>query len=351
MGKAKSLVVEAVMKLLVTGCAGFIGSNFLHWLLETEPTVKVVNLDVLTYAGNLENINGILNHPRHRFVKGDIRDYELVSELVKDKDVIINFGAESHVDRSILGPQAFVETNVNGAFNIFLAATKVNKNARVVQVSTDEVYGSLGPTGKFTETSPLAPSSPYSSTKAAADLLAHAFFTTYKLDTVITRCSNNYGPYQFPEKLIPLMINNAIQDKKLPIYGDGLNVRDWIHVQDHCEGIWAAAVKGRAGEIYNFGSDNEWTNIDIVKKILSLLEKPESLIQYVTDRPGHDRRYAIDASKAREQLGWQPKINFEDGLRQTISWYQREQVWVDHVTSGEYQNYWTTYTEGNQARY
>ncbi len=328
------------MKILVTGCAGFIGSNFLHWILEAEPDVEITNVDALTYAGNLENIVSILNHPRHKFVKGDIRNFDTVFGLIEGKDMVINFGAESHVDRSIMGPQAFIETNINGTFNVLHAASKMRNKVRVVQVSTDEVYGSLGPTGKFTESSHINPSSPYSSSKACADLLTSAYFMTYGLDTVITRCSNNYGPFQFPEKLVPLMIQNAIHDKRLPIYGDGLNVRDWIHVKDHCEGIWAAAKKGRSGEIYNFGSDNEWTNIDIVKEILKILDKPESLIQFVKDRPGHDRRYAIDAHKAHTELGWRPKISFEKGLRDTIDWYKSNSPWLERVTSGEYQNYY-----------
>jgi dTDP-glucose 4,6-dehydratase len=325
-------------RVLVTGCAGFIGSNFLNWLLNIERELEVLHLDALTYAGNLENIKNILQNRRHQFVRGDIRDAKQVNELVSSVDTVINFAAESHVDRSIDGPKAFVETNVNGTFNLLEAARKKG-GVRFVQISTDEVYGSLGQDGKFTEETPLAPNSPYSASKASSDMLARAYHHTYGLDVINTRCSNNYGPYQFPEKLIPLMIQNALADKPLPVYGDGMNIRDWIHVDDHSKGVWAATTKGKSGEVYNLGSDNEWANIEIVKKLLRLLGKPDSLIKYVKDRPGHDRRYAIDATKAKRELGWSAETRFEDGLKLTVEWYLNNQSWVKSVTSGEYQNF------------
>ncbi|HEX4922767.1 MAG TPA: dTDP-glucose 4,6-dehydratase [Bdellovibrionales bacterium] len=326
-------------KILLTGCAGFIGSNFLRWLLQKDANVQITHLDALTYAGNLESIKDVLDNPRHRFVKGDIRDAALVKQLASDADTVINFAAESHVDRSIDGPRAFVETNVIGTFNL-LEAARAKGGVRFVQISTDEVYGSLGDEGKFTEETPLAPNSPYSSSKASSDLLVRAYHHTYGLDTVTTRCSNNYGPYQFPEKLIPLMIQNALSDKPLPVYGDGLNVRDWIHVSDHSAGVWAAAPRGRPGEVYNLGSDNEWPNIDIVKRLLAILKKPESLIKYVKDRPGHDRRYAIDASKAHRELGWRPQTDFATGLEATVEWYLSNRSWVSSVTSGDYKTFY-----------
>ena len=328
------------MKVLVSGAAGFIGSNFIKWLLQNEEQVNITHVDALTYAGNLESIKELLDHPRHQFIKGDICDVQLMNELVVEQDIIINFAAESHVDRSIDGPQAFVNTNINGTFNLLEACRHHNSKARFVQVSTDEVYGSLGEDGLFTEQTPLQPNSPYSASKAAADLLVRSYFHTFKLDTITTRCSNNYGAYQFPEKLIPLMIMKAKNNESLPVYGDGLNVRDWIHVLDHGRGVWAAATKGQSGEVYNFGSDNEWTNIDIVKEILKLLDKPESLITFVKDRPGHDKRYAIDASKAKKELEWQPKVSFAEGLKTTVQWYLENTNWLESVTSGEYQNFY-----------
>jgi len=328
-------------RILVTGGAGFIGSNFARWVLTDHPDCLIVNLDKLTYAGNLENLEGFLKQPNHIFVKADICDGKTVEEIIDKYKIqaIINFAAESHVDRSITGPKIFIETNVTGTLTLLQAACD-KKIEKFLQISTDEVYGQLGPTGKFTEQTPLAPNSPYSASKAAADLLANAFGHTWHLNYNITRCSNNYGPYQFPEKMIPLMINNALNDKPLPVYGDGLNVRDWIHVQDHCTAVWKVLMEGKRGEIYNIGSSCEKKNVDVVKIILKLLKKPESLITYVKDRPGHDRRYAMDASKITSQLNWKPQIPFEEGLRKTIDWYLQNKKWLSDVTSGHYQQYY-----------
>jgi dTDP-glucose 4,6-dehydratase len=336
--------------VLVTGGAGFIGSNFVRLLAETRPELRVVNYDALTYAGNLENVAELEGRAGYTFVKGDICDGAQVLATLKAHgvDTVINFAAESHVDRSILSAAEFIRTNVQGT-QTMLEAAKEAGVARFVQVSTDEVYGSLGETGKFVETSPLEPNSPYSASKTAADLLCRAWHHTHGMDVVVTRCSNNYGPYQFPEKLIPLMIIKAMAGEKLPVYGDGMNVRDWIHVGDHCAGVLAAAEKGRAGEVYNFGAENECPNIEIVKSILSGLGKPESLIQYVKDRPGHDRRYAIDASKSRGELGWTPTVAFEDGLRETIEWYLKNEAWWRRVMTGEYKDYYEKNYAGKMA--
>jgi dTDP-glucose 4,6-dehydratase len=285
------------MKIIVTGGAGFIGSHFIRAILKVKKDTKIVNYDLLTYAGNLENLRDLEDNPNYSFIKGDILDTDLVKEICSQGDVIINFAAESHVDRSILGPGAFVQTNVVGTQRL-LEVAKI-KGLRFIQISTDEVYGSLGEKGQFTENSPLEPNSPYSSSKAAGDLMCRAYFHTYNVDVVTTRCSNNYGPFQFPEKLIPLMIANAREGKALPVYGDGLHVRDWIHVEDHCSAILKVLEKGKAGEVYNVGSNNEWPNIEIVKRILKELEQSEDLITFVKDRPGHDRRYALDSTKIR----------------------------------------------------
>jgi dTDP-glucose 4,6-dehydratase len=327
--------------ILVTGGAGFIGSNFVRWVLTDHPDCFIVNLDKLTYAGNLENLEGFLNRPNHVFVKADICDGRAVEEIIDKYKIqaIINFAAESHVDRSIVGPKIFIETNVTGTLTLLQAACD-KKNEKFLQISTDEVYGSLGPTGKFTEETPLSPNSPYSASKAAADFLVKAFGHTWGLNYNITRCSNNYGPYQFPEKMIPLMINNALNDKPLPVYGDGLHIRDWIHVEDHCRAVWKVLTEAKPGEIYNIGSCCEKTNIEVVKTILKLLKKPESLITHVKDRPGHDRRYAMDASKITSQLNWQPQITFEQGLSRTIDWYLKNKKWLSDVTSGSYQQYY-----------
>jgi dTDP-glucose 4,6-dehydratase len=327
-------------KILVTGCAGFIGSNFLKMLLKDNLVEHVTHLDALTYAGNLETIKDVLDHPKHKFVKGDIKDAALCEKLVADVDTVVHFAAESHVDRSVDGPRAFIETNITGTFNLLEGARKKKeKSFRFLQVSTDEVYGTLGSTGAFNEETPLQPNSPYSSSKAAADLLVRSYHHTFGLDVITTRCSNNYGPYQFPEKLIPVMVLNAKNDKALPVYGNGMNVRDWIHVSDHSRGVWAALTKGRAGEVYNLGSDNEWPNIEIVKLILKHLGKPESLIKFVKDRPGHDLRYAIDASKAKRELGWKALTKFDQGLKDTIDWYVKNEAWLTSVQTGDYKNF------------
>ncbi|RMH13984.1 MAG: dTDP-glucose 4,6-dehydratase [Gemmatimonadetes bacterium] len=333
------------MKLLVTGGAGFIGSNLVRWLLRERDDAEVVNLDALTYAGNLDNLRDVEDHPRYRFVHGDICDAGLVRELVADADAVIHAAAESHVDRSIASDAPFVRTNVVGTHVLLSAALEAGLE-RFVLVSTDEVYGELpwvepgsaehAAAPRFTEDTPLQPRSPYSATKAAADLLARAYHETHGLDVVVTRCSNNYGPYQFPEKLIPLMITRALADEPLPVYGDGLNVRDWIHVEDHCRGIDAALRRGAAGRVYNFGGDAERTNLQVVRAILAALGKPESLIEFVTDRPGHDRRYAIDASRAAAELDWSPQVGFEEGLNETVRWYVEHEAWWRRVLSGAY---------------
>jgi len=328
------------MKLLITGGAGFIGSNFVRYMVNKYPNYQIVNLDLLTYAGNLENLKDIENAPNYKFVRGDIADREYVQGLFKEEkfDYVLNFAAESHVDRSITDPGIFVQTNIQGTLAL-LDAAKTFGVTKYLQVSTDEVYGTLGETGYFTEETPLAANSPYSASKAGADLLVRAYHETFNLPVNITRCSNNYGPFHFPEKLIPLMIINALNDKDLPIYGDGLNIRDWLHVEDHCQAIDLVLHKGRNGEVYNVGGNNERTNIDIVKTILKHLNKPESLMKFVKDRPGHDRRYAIDATKLRNELGWSPKYNFETGIEQTINWYLNNQEWWENIISGEYQEY------------
>ena len=327
--------------VLVTGGAGFIGSNLVRFLRRERPEWTVVNLDKLTYAGNAESVADLRQDPGHVFVRGDIANAELVEHLIRQHavDAILNLAAESHVDRSILGPGIFVETNVSGT-QVLLEAARQAGVKRFLQISTDEVYGSLGASGKFTEASPLRPSSPYSASKAAADLLVLAHGHTFGLDVVVTRCSNNYGPYQFPEKLIPLMIANALEGRRLPVYGDGMQVRDWIHVEDHCRALLVALENGRGGEIYNIGSDNEWPNIQIVGRLLEILQKPRDLIEHVKDRPGHDRRYAIDAGKARAELGWSPGIPFPDGLKSTVEWYLQNRGWWERVRTGDYRTYY-----------
>jgi dTDP-glucose 4,6-dehydratase len=327
--------------VLVTGGAGFIGSNFVRLLRRERPDWTVVNLDKLTYAGNAESLADLRDDPKHVFVRGDIANAELVEHLLRSHgvDAILNLAAESHVDRSILGPGIFVETNVSGT-QVLLEAARLARLKRFVQVSTDEVYGSLGASGKFSETSPLRPSSPYSASKTAADLLALAYGHTFGMDVVVTRCSNNYGPYQFPEKLIPLMIANALEGRRLPVYGDGMQVRDWIHVDDHNRALLAALEKGKPGEVYNIGSDNEWPNLHIVTRLLEILKKPKELIEHVKDRLGHDRRYAIDAGKARGELGWAPRIGFAEGLARTVEWYVQNRGWWERVRTGEYRSYY-----------
>lgn len=332
------------MKILVTGGAGFIGSNFIHYMVEKHPDYRIICLDKLTYAGNLRNLESVLNRENFRFIKGDICDRELVYRVFEEEkpDVVVNFAAESHVDRSIEDPEVFLKTNIIGT-QVLMDACRKFGIKRFHQVSTDEVYGDLPldrPDLKFTEKSPLKPSSPYSASKASADLLVMAYHRTYGLPVTISRCSNNYGPYQFPEKLIPLMIINAIHDRPLPVYGDGRNVRDWIHVRDHSEAIDLIIHKGEEGEIYNIGGENERSNIEVVKMILKELGKPESLIKFVKDRPGHDRRYALDITKMKEEFGWAPKISFEEGLRSTIKWYLENKNWWEEIINGEYMKYY-----------
>lgn len=341
--------------VLVTGGAGFIGSNFVKLILDKHPDYKIINVDLLTYAGNLENLKDIAENPNHIFIKADIRDKDKITEIFSVYEItdVINFAAESHVDRSIVEPDIFLTTNIFGTQVLLDAAMKywkLNSNdkyckeykpgVKFLQVSTDEVYGTLGKTGMFVETMSLMPNSPYSASKASADLIVRAYHETFGLPVNITRCSNNYGPYQFPEKLIPLMINNCLHDRDLPVYGDGMQVRDWLHVSDHCLAIDAVLHKGKAGEVYNIGSNNERTNIEIVKLVISTLGKSESLIKYVKDRPGHDRRYAIDYTKISTELGWKPVYTFERGIKETIEWYLRNTKWIENVISGNYMRYY-----------
>jgi len=328
--------------ILVTGGAGFIGSNFVHLLCAERPDWRIVNLDALTYAGNLENLTAVEERAGYAFVHGDItreEDVERAFATCEGEVQVVHFAAESHVDRSILSGMPFVQANVAGT-QVMLDLSRKHGVARFVHVSTDEVYGSLGPTGYFTENTPLAPNSPYSASKSASDLLVRAAVHTHGFPGVITRCSNNYGPYQFPEKLIPLMIANAAEDKPLPIYGDGMYVRDWLYVQDHCEAILRVLEEGEDGEVYNVGGHNEYKNLEIVRLILRTLGKPESLITYVKDRPGHDRRYAIDASKIERELGWRPRFTFEQALPETVRWYQSHSLWLQRVRSGAYREYY-----------
>ena len=338
-------------KYLITGCAGFIGSNFVHYMLKKYPEILLVNLDKLTYAGNLENLKDVEGDPRHVFVQGDICDKELVESLFAkyDFDYVINFAAESHVDRSIKNPEIFVQSNVMGTVNLLQRAKEAwydadaktwKEGKKYLQVSTDEVYGALGAEGYFMETTPLCPHSPYSSSKASADMFVMAFHDTYGMPINITRCSNNYGPYQFPEKLIPLMINNCLSGKNLPVYGDGMQIRDWLYVEDHCAAIATVLEKGVVGEVYNIGGNNEKANIDIVKLIINSTGKSEDLIVHVKDRPGHDRRYAIDNTKITTQLGWAPKHTFETGMASTIEWYLSHGEWMDKIVSGAYMSYY-----------
>lgn len=318
------------MNILVTGGAGFIGSCFIRHILKKYKDYKVINIDALTYAGNIENLNDMKDNPNYKFVHGNICDKKLVRELMQEVDCVVNFAAESHVDRSITGPEIFIETNVKGTLNL-LQAAKDAKIERYLQVSTDEVYGSLGKTGYFYETTPLAPNSPYSASKASADLLVRAYYETYKMPVLNTRCSNNYGPYQYPEKLIPFFISKLLKGEKVPVYGDGLNVRDWLYVYDHCSAIDTVLHKGKIGEIYNIGGHNEKTNIEITKLILNAMGKDESSIEYVQDRLGHDRRYAISNDKIQSQLGWKPSLTFEEGIKITIDWYLNNQDWIKSI--------------------
>ncbi len=343
------------MNILVTGGAGFIGSNFIRWMQKKAPEHRIVNVDALTYAGNLENLSDVPESECYTFVRADIRDRAAMDELFSKHDIthVVNFAAESHVDRSIVDPEVFLTTNVIGTQVLLDTARKHWKTApddkysrefrdgvKFLQVSTDEVYGALGKDGMFTETTPLSPNSPYSAAKASADLVCRAYHETFGMPLNITRCSNNYGPYQFPEKLIPLMIHNCMIGKPLPVYGDGMQIRDWLHVSDHCGAIFTVLEKGESGEVYNIGGNNERANIDIVKKILCALGRDESLITYVKDRPGHDRRYAIDNTKITTTLGWSPEYTFEQGMDETIDWYQTHMDWMEHVLTGEYTAYY-----------
>jgi dTDP-glucose 4,6-dehydratase len=328
------------MKILVTGGAGFIGSNFIRYVLKKYPEDEIVNLDLLTYAGNLENLKDIEGDSRYKFIKGDIADAELVDKLVKEVDIIVNFAAESHVDRSILDSAAFIHTNVVGTHNL-LEAAKKNGGKRFHHISTDEVFGHLGSNDPaFSEATPYAPRSPYSASKAASDHLVRAYYHTFNLPITISNCSNNFGPYQFPEKLHALFITNLLEGKKIPVYGDGRQVRDWLFVEDHCEAIDLIIHKGKIGETYCIGGDCEKPNIDITQKILEILGKNEEMIEYVKDRPGHDRRYAIDFSKIKQDLGWQPRTNFEEGMQKTVKWYQENKDWWKKIKSGEYLKYY-----------
>jgi dTDP-glucose 4,6-dehydratase len=329
-----------MLKILITGGAGFIGSNFVRFTLERRPECQITNLDKLTYAGNMENLAGLENDPRHSFIQGDICDASLVGDILeKGVDAVVNFAAETHVDRSILESAEFVRTNVLGTLNL-LELCRKNKISRFLQISTDEVYGSLGPSGAFSELTPIAPNSPYAASKASADLMVRSYCKTHNFPAVITRCSNNYGPYQFPEKLIPLLIGNAMRGAPLPIYGDGLNVRDWIHVRDHCAAIDIVLHHGKDGEVYNVGARQEIPNIEVVRRILKILGKDEKLITFVEDRPGHDKRYAIDSSKIETQLGWRANVLFDAGLRETVDWYRQNSSWMEHVRNGEYLTYY-----------
>lgn len=340
--------------ILVTGGAGFIGSNFIKYVLEKNE-YNIINLDLLTYAGNLENLKDISNPDKYTFIKGDICDKDLVQSIFEkyDIDTVVNFAAESHVDRSIENPEIFLQTNVYGTVNLLENAkkywkidkenkysTEYKQGVKYLQVSTDEVYGALGKTGMFTEDTNIQPNSPYSASKASADLFVRAYHNTFGLPTNITRCSNNYGPYQFPEKLIPLMINNCIENKSLPVYGDGMQIRDWLHVKDHCTAIFTVLQKGKIGEVYNIGGNNEKANIEIVKFIINALGKSEDLITYVKDRPGHDRRYAIDNSKITNKLGWSPSYTFEQGIKETVQWFIDNQEWMKNIVSGDYMKYY-----------
>ena len=341
--------------ILVTGGAGFIGSNFVKLMLEKHPEYKIINIDSLTYAGNLENLKDIDGNPNYEFIKVDIRDREKIEEIFENNDIasVVNFAAESHVDRSIEEPEVFLTTNIIGTQVLLDTAKKYWKinpkdkyckeykpGVKFLQVSTDEVYGALGETGMFIETMPLMPNSPYSASKASADMIVRAYNETFGMPVNITRCSNNYGPYQFPEKLIPLMINNCLKEKDLPVYGDGMQVRDWLHVSDHCSAIDTVLHKGKNGEVYNIGGNNEKANIEIVKLIIRTLGKSENLIKYVKDRPGHDRRYAIDNTKITTELGWEPAYTFEQGMKETIQWYLENTKWIENIISGDYANYY-----------
>ena len=344
------------MQMLVTGGAGFIGSNFIHYILKKHKTTKIINYDKLTYAGNLQNLKDIEGNPNYFFIKGDICDKNKLNSVFAEysPDYVVNFAAESHVDKSIQNPEEFVKTNILGVQS--LLQTSLDNDVKLfIQISTDEVYGSLGDIGTFAEKNPLAPSSPYAASKASADLLARAYHKTYSLPVIITRCSNNYGPCQFPEKLIPLTILNLLNKEKVPVYGDGLNIRDWLYVEDHCSAIDAVMQRGVTGEVYNIGGNNEKTNLEIVKTIISIISEKlsyhgilESFISYVEDRKGHDRRYAIDSSKLQKELGWEPVVSFEEGINKTVNWYLNNQAWLNSIITGDYLNHYNILEENNQ---
>ncbi len=339
------------MKVLVTGGAGFIGSSFVRYTLRTRKDIEIVNFDLLTYAGNLRNAEEAAENPRYRFVRGDIADPENVDKLFDEDrfDAVVNFAAETHVDRSILDAGPFIRTNIEGT-RCLLEQSREHKVSKFIQISTDEVYGSLGPNGSFREDTPIDPSSPYSASKAAADLLVLAYYRTHGVPVVITRCSNNYGPFQFPEKLIPVLITNAMEDRPLPIYGDGLNVREWIFADEHSRAVLMALDRGKPGEVYNIGSGSEKTNLEVVREILRLLAKPESLIRFVKDRPGHDRRYSIDCSKIRSEWNWAPEVDFSSGIARTIEWYRANQDWVREIKDASYLSYYDRmYTHRDQT--
>lgn len=329
------------MRLLVTGGAGFIGANFIHYVLAQRPDWDILNLDALTYAGNPENLTGPDAHPRYQFIRGDVCDRGLLAGLLPGVDAVVHFAAESHVDRSILDATAFIRTNVQGTQTL-LDAARATRISRFLFVSTDEVYGSLGVQGRFTETSPLAPNSPYAASKAAADLLVRAAFHTHRQPVLTTRASNNYGPYQFPEKFIPLAITHALAGEPVPVYGEGKNVRNWIHVQDHCAGILAVLERGQPGAVYNLGGDDELDNLALLRRLLLLTGASESLIRFVPDRPGHDFRYSLDSARARQELGWRPQVPLDQGLRQTVAWYSQHPGWIAHIRDGSFRQYYQT---------
>lgn len=327
------------MKLLVTGGAGFMGSNFIRYILNKYPNYSIINLDKLTYAGNLENLVDIEKNPRYKFVKGDIADHTIVDELVPVVDAVLNYAAETHVDRSILSPREFAETDVLGTLTILNSIRKHGNTVKLIQVSTDEVFGSIDE-GSFTEESPFLPNSPYAASKAGGDLLCRSFWVTYQTPVIVTHACNFYGPYHYPEKLIPLAITNAFENKKIPIYGDGNQVREWIYTKDHCDAIDTVLHKGVYGQVYNIGTESEWKNIDTVKAILKLTERNEDLIEYVKDRPGHDKRYSLSTQKIKKELGWEAKMTFEEGLKKTVDWFKKNEKWWRDVKSGQYQKYY-----------
>lgn len=327
------------MKLLVTGGAGFMGSNFIRYILKKYPDYEIINLDKLTYAGNLKNLSDIENNPRYKFVKGDIADPNIVNELIPQVDAVINYAAETHVDRSILDPREFAQTDVIGTLTILNAIRSNGNSVKLIQISTDEVFGSIE-SGKFSENSPFEPNSPYAASKAGGDLMCRAFFATYKTPVVVTHSCNFYGPNHYPEKLIPLAITNLLEGKKVPVYGDGKQVREWIHTQDHCSAVDVILHKGVEGQIYNIGTEREFENLDTIKIILGTLDLDESYIEFVKDRPGHDRRYSLDTSKLRNDLGWNPQVEFEDGIKQTVEWFRNNESWWKEIKSGDYQNYY-----------